>query len=170
MNPTQPSLLKSPAHKPHSSGPVFEFGPGWGTRLNKWFKKNAGKKILPPISIVVLALGLFLFFQGEKQVEKTKLQAANIISQIVLAGESKTHVARRAVKEYLEKNDDLTLTHGQRIFVESKLVQLINSSDFRTGQVIEFDPEQIHTFGQEAESLSPATLQKWEGYAKKVRF
>lgn len=169
MNPSQPSLLKSPAHKPQLTGPVFEFGPGWGARLNKWLKKNTSKKMLPPISVVVLVLGLFLFLQRDSRIEKPESQTANIIYQTVLAGESKTHITRRAVTEYLKNSDDLTLTPGQRIFVESKLVQSINDSDFRAGQV-EFDAEQIHVLGHEAESLSPATLQKWEGYARGVKF
>lgn len=166
----QDTLFPSHHKKTLSSGPIFEFGPGWGARLNKWFKKNAGKKMLPPVSVIVLALGLFLILQRDSQIEKPESQTANIISQTVLAGESKTHVARRAVTEYLENGDDLTLTPGQRIYVETKLIKLIDDAKFRPGQIIEFDLEQIHILGHEAESLSATTLQKWEGYAKKVHF
>lgn len=167
----QPKLKLHGNENATGTGPVFEFGPGWGARLNKWFKKNWNKKLLPLLAILVLAAGLILNFSNRNTGKKTadKEQAA-MISQIVLPGDSKTHLARRAITNYLKNSDDLTLTPGQRIYAETKLVKLIDDNKFKVGQIIEFDPEQIHILGHEAESLSPAALQKWEEYAKGVKF
>lgn len=173
----QPKLLKN--LEKSLGGPVFEFGPGWGHKTKKWFKKYilGGKCTLCKSTRYILLLGAIILIFGGPQLreyfddrENQKLTGQITISEVVQTGDSKTHVARRAVTEYLKKSDDLTLTPGQRIFVEAKLIQSINNYDFRVGQTIEFDPEQIHLLGHEAESLSPATLQKWEKYAREVKF
>ena len=162
-----------------SGGPVFEFGPGWGAKTKKWFKKYlfGGDCALCRMTRYVLLFGALLLLFGGPQLgsflgtekENTELTKA-VIVETVQRGDSKTRIARRAVSDYLNGNGELDLTPGQKVFIEANLVELLGNTTLQTGQIIEFKIEDIANLIHEAEQLSPATRQKWEDYAKKVRF
>lgn len=166
----QPELLMG--------GPVFEFGPGWGVKIKKWFKKyliggdctlcRATRYVLL-FGIVVLLFGgpqIRSFLDGQKQkalISETK------ITETAQLGESKIKLARRALGDYLDKFTSTTLTNGQKVFIETVLGQTIEE-ELKPGVRVDFDFENIKTLIEQSRLLTPSQLQKWEEYAKKVKF
>lgn len=161
-----------------SGGPVFEFGPGWGVKVKKWFKKYliGGNCTLCRATRYVLLFGVLmllfggpqikLFLNGQKQqalISETK------ITETAQLGDSKIKLARRALANYLGKFTDTTLTNGQKVFIETVLSQTI-TDELKPGTRIGFDFENIKNLIEQSRLLTPSQLQKWEDYAKKVKF
>lgn len=177
VSSSQTYLLKPADDKRHQlhpiggGGPVFDFGPGWGARLGKWWRKNGSKKVLPPIAVLALMFGLVLTFSNRDKNERAadELQVATI-GQAILRGDSYTHVARRTIAEYLKSHSTVELTPGQRVFIEEHLWRKVTDQPLVADAEIEFAIADIESLISQAKSLSPATLQKWEEYAKRVRF
>lgn len=184
MTSHQPKLMNGPdsgglAHpklQRSEGGPVFEFGPGWGTKTKKWFRKYilaADCSLCRNTRYILLAGVVILIFFGpyiQRLETQPEIKIPETMGVIVGAGDSRTALARRAVTDYLADSGDLNLSAGQKVFMETKLVQFVADEVLRSGQIIEFEIEVIHNLGHEAELLSPAALKKWEEYAKKVKF
>lgn len=166
----QPELL--------TGGPVFEFSPGWEVKIKKWFKKyilggncalcRATRYVLL-FGVVVLLFGgpqIRTFLDGQKQralISETK------ITETAQSGDSKIKLARRALADYLDKFTDTTITKGQKVFIETVLSQTI-TDELKPGTRVDFDFENIKTLIEQSRLLTPSQLQKWEEYAKKVKF
>ncbi|MBI2063255.1 MAG: hypothetical protein HYT61_03425 [Candidatus Yanofskybacteria bacterium] len=170
------SGLNAPGGK--SSGPVFEFGPGWGSKIKKWFKKYilGGHCTLCRATRYVLLFGLVLLVFGGPQLKSlldSKKQQALIsetrITETAQSGDSKIKMARRALTGYLNKFTDTTVTNGQRVFIETVLSQTI-TDELKPGAQIDFDFKSVETLIEQSRLLTPSQLQKWEDYAKKVKF
>lgn len=163
MSATEPKLI--------SSGPVFEPEPGWGFSVKKWFKKYFWKIILPIIVIIIAVVSL------AKKTEQTASPnsptpslslSTEIINEIVKRGDSRTHLARRALADYLTSAPE-NLTAGQRVFIETKLRESV-SSPLTIGMTVKFQITEIQSAIGQAKQLSPTELKKWEIYARQVRF
>ncbi|MBI4160407.1 MAG: hypothetical protein HY506_00685 [Candidatus Yanofskybacteria bacterium] len=175
MTINKQTLLKAGKDNKHGdtlNGPVFEFGPGWGAKINKWVGKNFYKKMLPPIAVAALTIGVILTLpsgdNGENLVPKTF--GMGIISQTVIGGDSYTHVTRRAISQYLAGNATISLTPGQKVFIEERLWREVADQPLNIGTEIKFNIIDIESQISQSKSLSPTALQKWEVYAQKVKF
>jgi hypothetical protein len=171
MTEYQPELMTPPDNKYPGSGPVFEAGPGWGKKLNEWFKKNFAKWILPVVGAVIIAAIILNLYKNNPGATATPTVAnTNLISQPVQKGDSRTLVARHALAQYLQMNPDQSLTNGQKLFIEEVLRRKIDAKPLAVGTTIEFSVSDIESAISQAKQLAPSTLAKWEIYAKNVRF
>lgn len=179
MTGSQPKLLKYPERQQISGGPVFDFGPGWGAKTKKWFKKYilAGDCTLCRNTRYILIAGIIILIAGWPQFKKTSnrqpqdsLTGQIKIAEIVQNGDSKIKLARRVLSDYLVRFPDNTLTNGQKVFIETVLGQEIASDTFRTGANIEITTDDIKSAINKSKSLTPSQLKRWETSAKGVKF
>lgn len=165
----QPKLLNGNKKEFLMKGPIFETGPGWGARLKSWFTKNFSRIILPSITVIILATGLVLAFEQRSAPLKKENKAAMVITQTVTKGDSKTLIARRVLAEYLIKFPKVSLSNGQKIFIEELLRKEISEKPTE-GDKIEFKIQDIEAAIEASLKLLPSTLEKWEMYARNVKF
>lgn len=167
-------------------GPVFEAGPGWGGKL----KKNFTKIVLSLIVVLVVAMGLIMFLNrgGEEtkislpEIETEKIQeveqvsieetvtetgqTGNVYKAAAQSGEGITHLARRTLKEYLDKNPSVGsgLTVEHKIYIEDYLKDLRGERFLALGEEIEFSADEITAAIETAERLSGSQLSNLSQY------
>lgn len=165
-NEVEPKLIQS--------GPVFESGPGWGAKTKKWLNKYFYRVVLPIIVIALLVYGFKNRPKSNREIglsPSPKITASqNVISQEVRKGDSRTLIARRALADYLQTATDVTLSAGQKVFVENKLSQLLANSALKVASNVEIKIDDIQAAITESQRLTKFQLQKWEEFAKKVKF
>lgn len=183
QNPQE--LQKSLSELP---GPIFEAKPGWGGKLANWLKRNFKKKILPIIIVVLVALISWAFlikeragqekelFKEEEKIEKKEgvvikeIEGKKIFKLTARKGEGITHLARRALKEYLNENQeagkDLKAEH--KIFIEDYLKDLHGERFLNLGEELEFSADDIGKAIGEAKNLSENELANLSQYAQLV--
>lgn len=155
-----------------TSGPVFEFGPGWGTKTKIWLRKYFLKAVVPA---VVFLFVLVLLTRGlDKLSERAQLTATpnlnkSVVALTVARGDGPVLAARRALTEYLKSYPE-ELTVGQKIFIEEILRKGISGQKLVVGGEVNFDLNSIKGAISQSKNLSPYQLQVWEGYAKGVKF
>ena len=175
MTDEQPKLLNGPdlggLARPKlqrsEGGPVFDFGPGWGFYVKKWLGKYLFKIVLPAI-VVIVAMGIFVS-RNEAENGKKTIIPEETIKIVVLRGDSRALLARKALAEYLKENPQETLTGGQKLFIEEILRQKLTNPKLTVGEVAEFAVDDIKTAITQAEKLTQFQLEAWEEYAKKVK-
>ena len=158
----------------NTSGPVFEAGPGWGTKTKNWFSKYLLKVILPVAVVALLIYGFSTRNRGDHVDDLFNPPSINetsaTINQTVLKGDSLTLIARRALADYLSGNPDVFLTTGQKIFIENKLSQSLASQTLKVGAEVEINTTTILNLIDESKQLTKSQLDKWENYARSIRF
>ncbi len=174
MTEHQPKLLKE-----STRGPVFEFGPGWGTKTKKWLKKYilASNCTLCRNARYILLAGIIILIFGGPWLkrligtpENTTLTGQIKIAEVVQSGDSKIKLARHILADYLAQSPATILSNGQKVFIETILGQKIDSNIFRAGANIEFASDDIKSAIAQSQSLTPCQLQRWERAAKLVKF
>lgn len=159
-----------------NNGPVFEAGPGWGAKIKTWLGKYFYKVILPIIIIALVAYGIIgRKSNNNNNTNNTNPLETNIfsnnsmaVSETVNKGDGKIIVARRALAQFLSDNTDITLTAGQKVYLETVLSQTIDSNSFTVGQTVSFPEQTILDHIDNAKNLKPGQLDKWEVYARQA--
>lgn len=189
-----PKITPSSSELP---GPLFEPGPGWGKKLSNWFKKNIKRNIPPLIIIIILAVLLTIFLtmpkspnkesatiglqnqqkvqlgQIEKNVRVKEVEKSNGLKETVIIvkaqkGEGITHLARKALKIYLENNYDPELTPEHKIYIEDYLKDLHGERFLQLGEELEFPLNDIEKAISLAKDLTPQQLNNLTQYAQLV--
>ncbi len=175
MADEQLKLLNGPEKKssegpasPNLGGPVFDFGPGWGFYVKKWFGKYLFKIVLPAI-VIIVAMGIFVSGNDAENGEKT-IANNETIKIAALRGDSRALLARKALAEYLKGNSQETLSSGQKLFIEEILRQKLNNPKLTVGEVVEFTIDNIKAAVDQAKQLTQFQLETWEKYAKGIKF
>ena len=156
-------------------GPIFEPGPGWGGRLKKWSKKYilGGNCTLCRATRYVLVFGIVFLLAAWPKINLPKssvLESLEIV-EIVQPKNGQTHLARRILAKYLNQNQTLELTNGQKIFIETVLREQIPDDALdQIGSQVKIKSEEIKKLVNQAKQLSPLQLKKWEGYSQRVNF
>ena|SRR3989344_6987360 len=156
--PEQPTLVsQSKDSRGKSQGPVFD-------------KKTRLKKKITLLLIAVVAILFFMKNNGGKQdsINKTETDGATI-SVTVIRSDGYTKVARRALANYLSMHSEELLTNGQKVFIEDKLRRTLNQH-LVVGEEVDFEMEKLQTLVVQAKSLSRRQLDKWDVYARSVKF
>jgi len=92
-----------------------------------------------------------------------------VYEQEAKAEDGITHLARRALKEYLqEKGQGLNLTPEHKIYIEDYLQKKTGDYGLKIGQKVTFSEELIKEAIQKAQTLTPEQLQNLSQYAKLV--
>lgn len=89
--------------------------------------------------------------------------------QTVIAGDGTTKMARRALKSYLEKNNDSSLTAEHKIFIEDYLRKNINHPQkVVVGEKISFSKDLIKVAIEHSKNLNQKQLNNLKKYSARV--
>ncbi len=166
LNQSNPKPLGGPA-SPSLGGPVFDFGPGWGFYVKRWFGKYLFKIVLP---VIVLLVAMGIYVSSNEAENNDRMAAKDKIAVVVIRGDSRALLARKALAEYLKGNSQEILTGGQKLFIEEILRRKLTNPKLTVGEIIEFTVDDIKTAIAQAKQLTPFQLEVWERYARGIKF
>jgi len=110
--------------------------------------------------------------QPQEQLPQIKIEPQvqpKVYEEVAKPGDGITHLARRALKEYLqEKGQGSNLTPEHKIYIEDYLQKKTGDYWLKIGQKLTFSEELIKEAIQKAETLTPEQLQNLTQYAKLV--
>ncbi len=181
-------------------GPEFKPAPGWGYRVNQWLKKYFSNVILPGIAIVILILGINNYMTNKSDREAFKLDEVGTsgiikleeetgeileikeelieneegsvveIMEVAKPGEGITHLGRKALKKYMELNEDIELKAEHKIYIEDYLKDLTGSEPLEIGDTIKFSTQDIDNAIDAALMLNDAQIENLGKYVPLVSF
>jgi predicted transcriptional regulator len=141
---------------------------------------------------LILVGGYILVFRGvpelriaqvlpEKKVEKEELPEVvitpekieapaqpKVYEEVAEPGEGITHLARKALKEYLKEKGGPNLTPEHKIFIEDYLQKKTGDYWLQVGQKLTFSEELIKEAIEKAQTLTQEQLQNLTQYAQLV--
>lgn len=104
-----------------------------------------------------------------EELEITLPQLVKTYEQTAQPGEGVTHLARRALKSYLEeKGNDFNLTPEHKIFIEDYIQNQTGESWLMLGETLTFSEELIAEAIQKALQLTPDQLENLKQYSALV--
>ncbi len=147
--------------------PIFKPKPGWGGKINNWFKNNFASKILPVLSISTVVVGAYFYLlkHNNNQAPVQEISQNETMEAVVRSGQGLTHVARTVISEYLAHNV-VDISSEQKIYAETYLVNLIGRKPVTTGEVIMFQTKDVVKAIEESKYLTPYQLEAWGQYIK----
>lgn len=83
-------------------------------------------------------------------------------------GDGLTHLARKAVQEYLAQNPDASITKEHKIYLEDYLRKNVASGKIKEGDVRVFPEQLVSDALTKAKSLTPAQLENLKRYSVRV--
>jgi len=83
-------------------------------------------------------------------------------------GNGTTHLARKALADYLEKNPDASLVPEHKIYIEDYLRKAIGQKSVRIGTSVEFSKDLIQNAITQAKTLNDSQIQNLHKYAVRV--
>lgn len=96
-------------------------------------------------------------------------ETATAFIETAVKGDGTTHLARRALMNYLEKNPDSSLTGAHKVYVEDYLrKQLRHSGGVHVGTSVEFSKDMVRQAIEHSKNLSPKQLQNLKKYSDRV--
>lgn len=88
--------------------------------------------------------------------------------ETAMKGEGTTHMARRALANYLEKNPDSSLTAEHKIYIEDYLRKNVPQKSVKIGTSVEFSKDLVQQAITKAKTLNESQLQNLHKYAVRV--
>ena len=97
-------------------------------------------------------------------------ETAQSFVETATRGDGMTHLARRALADYLEKNPDSALTAEHKIYIEDYLRKNASGSQQRVyvGTTVEFSKDLIRTAIERSKQLNDAQIKNLHKYAVQV--
>lgn len=83
-------------------------------------------------------------------------------------GDGMTHLARRALMDYLEKNPDSRLSGEHKVYIEDWLRKQHPRSPVYVGSSVEFSKDMIRQAIDQSQTLTPNQLQNLKKYSDRV--
>lgn len=106
-----------------------------------------------------------------EELELTLPSGTKSYEEVAEPGEGITHLARKALKTYLEeKGADLGLTSEHKIYIEDYLQKKTGDEWLTVGQKISFSEDLIKEGITKAQQLSPEQLENLKQYSALVSF
>jgi hypothetical protein len=195
-----PKKTEMPNSEGIIGGPEFEPAPGWGHKVGQWLKKYFSRVILPAIAVVILVLGINNYMANRSDRETLELDEVGTtgivkleeetgeiteveetvitneeggvveIMEVAEPGDGVTHLARKALKKYMELNEDIDLLPEQKIYIEDYLKDIIGSEPLEIGDTIKFGKQDITDAINKAMSLTDAQIENLSKYVPLVIF
>lgn len=107
--------------------------------------------------------------QTEKVAAPESRETDNSLIESAARGEGSTHLARRALASYLEKNADSALTKEHKIYIEDYLRKNVGfSGRVHPGTSIEFSKELIKNAIEKSKTLNDSQLRNLQKYSARV--
>ncbi|MDX9913324.1 MAG: hypothetical protein RBS77_01960 [Candidatus Moranbacteria bacterium] len=108
--------------------------------------------------------------EAVKQVAESK-ETENSFVEVAQGGEGTTHLARRALAHYLEKNADSSLTKEHKIYIEDYLRKNVSpQGHIMLGTSVEFSKSLIKQAIDASKNLNDAQLKNLQKYSANVNF
>lgn len=99
----------------------------------------------------------------------TSKETGSSFVETAVKGEGSTHLARRALANYLEKNPDSALTKEHKIYIEDYLRKNVGAKGMvRVGTQIEFSKDLIQKSIEQSKGLTEAQLKNLQKYSARV--
>lgn len=96
-------------------------------------------------------------------------ETATAFIETAVRGDGTTHLARRALMNYLEKNPDSSLTGAHKVYIEDYLrKQLPQKSGVHVGTSVEFSKDMVRQAIEHSKNLTPKQLQNLKKYSDRV--
>lgn len=96
-------------------------------------------------------------------------ETATAFIETAVKGDGTTHLARRALMNYLEKNPDSSLTGAHKVYVEDYLrKQLRQKGGIHVGTSVEFSKDMVRQAIEHSKNLTPKQLQNLKKYSDRV--
>jgi len=141
-----------------------------------------GTRYLAPKTFEKLSAGLASFLKPVEKEEapkeemaletpktETPVQEEKKYLETAQNGEGITHLARRALKEYLqEKSPDFQITPEHKIYIEDYLAKSKGNGWLKLGENVEFSEPLIQEAVGKAKDLTPAQLQNLTQFSQLV--
>lgn len=168
----QQKLLQNKINQ-SAKGPVFESGPGWGAKIKTWLGKYFYKVILPIIIVFLVGYGIIYRDRSELNDDNFPLETQSPqylegnISQVIVKGDGKINIARKAITQYFSSHPEEPATLAQKMYLETVLAKTIDS-DLIVGNTVTFYEADIQAEFANAKTLTASQIQKWEAYARKA--
>lgn len=100
---------------------------------------------------------------------ETSQETSTAFVETALRGDGSTHLARRALMNYLEKTPDSSLTGAHKVYIEDYLrKQAAGKKHLAVGQSLEFSKDMIGQAINQSKSLTNGQLKHLSQYAKHV--
>ncbi len=105
----------------------------------------------------------------EKETTVTSSQETeDAFVEVAMAGDSVTTLARRATRNYLEKNTDQGLTKEHKIYIEDYLQKQLHQGKLKVGDNVSFSKTLIKQAVESAKTLQPNQLKNLKKYSARV--
>lgn len=88
--------------------------------------------------------------------------------ETAIRGEGRTHLARRALADYLAKNADSSLTGEHKVYIEDYLRKNAGGDGVKVGTSVEFSKDLIATAITKAKTLNERQLNNLKKYSSRV--
>jgi len=107
--------------------------------------------------------------ETESKPEIISQETEDSFIETAVAGDGKTHLARKALASYLEKNNDSELTAEHKIYIEDFLRKNVNDSGgVNSGDQISFSKNLIKDAVEKSKTLTDKQLKNLEKYSARV--
>jgi hypothetical protein len=101
----------------------------------------------------------------------TAQETENSFIESAQAGDGVTHLARRSLAHYLEKNSDSELTNEHKVYIEDYLRKKVGfQGNVHVGTSVEFSKSLIKEAIDASKNLSDSQLKNLQKYSKNVQF
>ncbi|KPJ71861.1 hypothetical protein AMJ50_00020 [Parcubacteria bacterium DG_74_3] len=151
------------------------------------------------IFAIILALGIFLYFWAKlidvqpeifqtlpaaifetikeavitqetfEEIPETFIPQEKTYLEIAEKGEGITHLARRALKQYLQESPQFFgLTPEHKIYIEDHIAKKMGGGWLKLGQELEISEDLLQESIEKAKNLSPEQLENLEQYSQLV--
>jgi len=105
----------------------------------------------------------------ENEPEIISEETADSFVETAVAGDGKTHLARKALASYLEKNNDSELTAEHKIYIEDFLRKNVDhTGGVRVGNQISFSKNLIRDAVEKSKTLTDNQLNNLKKYSARV--
>jgi len=101
-------------------------------------------------------------------IESRSRQKEDTIVVIAISGDSKTTLARKAVAEYITKNNVSGLTPAHKIYIEDYIQKATNASVIHSGTELGFSNTLISSTIEKSRALTSNQLSNLDNYAQNV--
>ncbi len=106
---------------------------------------------------------------SSKKQEVTSAETGAAFVETAVRGDGVTHLARRALANYLEKNPDSTLTPDHKIYIEDYLRKHVgHKGRVFVGTTISFEKDLIKQAIEQSKKLNERQLKNLEKYSARV--
>ncbi len=148
------------------------------------------EKVLISLIVVVMVLGTFFYLFQSRDLEKTVLgnifggfiadlvsekeddekefiseQETEVYTETAERGDGLTHLARRALSNYVEENEITNLTDEHKIYIEDYIQKELGSYSLFLGQEVEISQDLISEAVNESRELSGEQLNNLKQYS-----